>query len=50
MYPFCAYNSAPVYRKRIEKKFMIPPDILKEKIISEGSPKELELIAKKMGM
>ncbi|MBI5192945.1 MAG: radical SAM protein [Nitrospirae bacterium] len=50
LYPFCAYNSAPVYRKRIEKKFMIPPDILKEKIISEGNPKELELIAKKMGV
>lgn len=50
MYPFCAYNSAPVYRKRVEKKFMLTPELLKEKIIAEGNPKELEAIAKKMGL
>jgi hypothetical protein len=24
IYPFCAYNSGPVYRERIEKEFSIP--------------------------
>ncbi|MBI5644143.1 MAG: radical SAM protein [Deltaproteobacteria bacterium] len=50
LYPFCAYNGAPVYRKKVESKFKLSPDELKEKIISEGRPKELELIAKKMGL
>ncbi|MBI5756548.1 MAG: radical SAM protein [Nitrospirae bacterium] len=50
LYPFCAYNGAPVYRKRVEKRFMVTPDVLKEKIIAEGRPKELEMVAKKMGI
>ena len=48
LYPFCAYNGAPVYRERVEKKHKLSPDELREKIIAEGRPKELELIAKKM--
>jgi len=24
IYPFCAYNSGPVYRERIEKQFSVP--------------------------
>jgi uncharacterized radical SAM superfamily Fe-S cluster-containing enzyme len=24
IYPFCAYNSGPVYRERIEREFSIP--------------------------
>ncbi len=24
IYPFCAYNSGPVYRERIEKEFSVP--------------------------
>jgi uncharacterized radical SAM superfamily Fe-S cluster-containing enzyme len=24
IYPFCAYNSGPVFRERIEKEFSIP--------------------------
>jgi uncharacterized radical SAM superfamily Fe-S cluster-containing enzyme len=24
IYPFCAYNSGPVYRERIEKEFTVP--------------------------
>ncbi|MBI5343992.1 MAG: hypothetical protein HZB83_01410, partial [Deltaproteobacteria bacterium] len=45
----CAYNGAG-YRKRVESKFKLTPEQLKEKIIAEGRPKELELIAKKMGI
>ncbi len=50
LYPFCAYNGAPVYRKRVENRYKLSPEELKEKIISEGRPKELEMIAKKMGI
>jgi uncharacterized radical SAM superfamily Fe-S cluster-containing enzyme len=24
VYPFCAYNSGPVFRERIEKEFSVP--------------------------
>ena len=24
IYPFCAYNSGPIYREKIEKQFSIP--------------------------
>lgn len=48
LYPFCAYNGAPVYRKRVENRYKVSPEALKEKIISEGRPKELEVIARKM--
>ena len=50
LYPFCAYNGAPVYRKRVENRFKHSPEQLKEKIIAEGRPKELEVVAKKMGI
>lgn len=50
LYPFCAYNGAPVYRKRVESKYKLTPEQLKEKVIAEGRPKELEMIAKKMGL
>ncbi len=48
LYPFCAYNT--IHRKKVENKFKISPDELKKKVISEGRPKELEKIAKKMGI
>jgi len=50
LYPFCAYNGAPVYRKKVESRFKLSPEALREKIIAEGRPRELELIAKKMGI
>ena len=50
LYPFCAYNGAPVYRKRVEERFKLSKEELREKIIAEGRPKELEIIAKKMGI
>lgn len=49
LYPFCAYNALP-YRKRVESKFKLSPEVLKEKLIAEGRPKELERLAKKMGI
>ncbi|MBI5561147.1 MAG: radical SAM protein [Deltaproteobacteria bacterium] len=50
LYPFCAYNGAPVYRRRVENRFKHTPEQLKEKIIAEGRPKELDSVAKKMGI
>lgn len=49
LYPFCAYNTLP-YRKRIENRFKLSPEALKEKLLTEGKPRELERIAKKMGL
>lgn len=49
LYPFCAYNALP-YRKKIENRFKLSPDLIKEKLIAEGRPKELEMIARKMGI
>jgi uncharacterized radical SAM superfamily Fe-S cluster-containing enzyme len=50
MYPFCAYNGAPVYRKRVENKFKLTSEMLKEKFLAEGRPKELEKLVGKIGM
>jgi len=50
LYPFCAYNGAPVYRKRVESKYKHSAEELKAKIEAEGNPKELEKLAKKMGL
>jgi uncharacterized radical SAM superfamily Fe-S cluster-containing enzyme len=30
IYPFCAYNSGPVYREKIEKQFAVPVETAKE--------------------
>lgn len=30
IYPFCAYNSGPVYREKIEKEFAVPAETAKE--------------------
>lgn len=49
LYPFCAYNALP-YRKKVENKFKLSPEVIKEKLIAEGRPKELETIARKMGL
>ncbi|MBI5827061.1 MAG: radical SAM protein [Deltaproteobacteria bacterium] len=50
LYPFCAYNGAPVHRRKVESKFKLSPEQLQEKIIAEGRPKELDQVAKKMGI
>ena len=42
IYPFCAYNSGPVYRERIEKQFALPQEVAEEM-------KRLDLAAKKKG-
>ena len=30
IYPFCAYNSGPVYREKIERQFSVPLETQKE--------------------
>ena len=42
IYPFCAYNSGPVYRERIERQFAVPLE-------QEKEMKRLDLVAKKKG-
>ncbi len=49
LYPFCAYNTLP-YRKRVENRFKLSEEAIREKLLAEGRPKELERIARKMGL
>jgi len=49
LYPFCAYNALG-YRRRVEDRHKHSPEQLKDKFIKEGRPKELEKIAKKLGI
>ena len=42
IYPFCAYNSGPVYRERIEREFAVPQEVGEEMM-------RLDLLAKKKG-
>ncbi|MFQ5736310.1 MAG: tetraether lipid synthase Tes [Thermodesulfobacteriota bacterium] len=49
LYPFCAYNALS-YRKRVENRHKHTPEQLREKVLKEGRPKELETIARKMGI
>jgi hypothetical protein len=42
IYPFCAYNSGPVYRERIEREFAVPQEVGAEMM-------RLDLLAKKKG-
>jgi uncharacterized radical SAM superfamily Fe-S cluster-containing enzyme len=51
IYPFCAYNSGPVYRARIEKEFSVPFEEQEEmrRLTLEGRTRptavtELELV------
>jgi len=50
LYPFCAYNGGPVFRRRVESRFRLNDEDVKRKIIEEGNPKELERIAKRIGI
>ncbi len=50
LYPFCAYNGAPVYRRLVENKYKLSPEELKKKFIEEGRPADLEKLAKKVGV
>jgi uncharacterized radical SAM superfamily Fe-S cluster-containing enzyme len=34
--PFCAYNTGPVYREEVEKKFSIPLDEWRKRHGSDG--------------
>jgi uncharacterized radical SAM superfamily Fe-S cluster-containing enzyme len=42
IYPFCAYNSGPVYRERVEREFAVPLEVAEEM-------RRLDLLAKKKG-
>ena len=40
IYPFCAYNSGPVYRERVEREFAVPLE-------QAAEMKRLELVNRK---
>ncbi len=42
IYPFCAYNSGPVYRERVEREFAVPLE-------QEAEMKRLGLVSRKKG-
>jgi uncharacterized radical SAM superfamily Fe-S cluster-containing enzyme len=42
IYPFCAYNAGPTYRRRIEKKFAHSPESVRRIAEKEGYPAELK--------
>jgi uncharacterized radical SAM superfamily Fe-S cluster-containing enzyme len=46
IYPFCAYNSGPVYRERIEKEFSVPAETEKElrKLTVRAKNRQPELV------
>jgi uncharacterized radical SAM superfamily Fe-S cluster-containing enzyme len=46
IYPFCAYNSGPVYRERIEKEFSVPAETAKEllKLTVKAKNRQPELV------
>jgi len=48
LYPFCAYNT--IHRRKVESRFKLSPERVKEKYIAEGKPREIEKIARKMGI
>jgi len=48
MYPFCAYNSGPVFREQIESEFALPPELVIKKAEKEGYPSELSRLVKRM--
>jgi len=41
IYPFCAYNSGPTYREKIERAFAHSPESVQRIAEEEGFPKEL---------
>jgi uncharacterized radical SAM superfamily Fe-S cluster-containing enzyme len=48
LFPFCTYNSGPVYRESVEKKFALSPEEVIKKSEEEGNPKELRRLVEKM--
>jgi len=48
MYPFCAYNSGPVFREQIESEFALTPEEVVKKAEEEGYPPELSRLVKRM--
>jgi hypothetical protein len=48
IYPFCTYNSGPVYRERIEKDFALSGEEVVKLAEREGHPKELRKLVEKV--
>jgi uncharacterized radical SAM superfamily Fe-S cluster-containing enzyme len=46
IYPFCAYNSGPVYREKIEKQFSVPTETARElqKLTVRAKTRQPELV------
>jgi len=50
IYPFCTYNSGPVYREKVEKAFSLGREEVLKKAEKEGNPKELRRLVERMKM
>jgi uncharacterized radical SAM superfamily Fe-S cluster-containing enzyme len=48
IYPFCTYNSGPVFREKVEKEFSRSREEVLRLAEEEGNPKELQWLVKKM--
>ena len=48
IYPFCAYNSGPTFREKIERQFALSEDEILDKAEKEGHPRELEKLVKRI--
>lgn len=48
IYPFCTYNSGPVFREKVEKEFSRSREEVLQLAEAEGNPKELRRLVEKM--
>jgi uncharacterized radical SAM superfamily Fe-S cluster-containing enzyme len=48
IYPFCTYNSGPVFRDKVEKEFSHSREEVMKMAEEEGNPKELRRLVEKM--
>ncbi len=48
IYPFCTYNSGPVFRDKVEKEFSRSREEVMKMAEEEGNPKELRRLVEKM--
>jgi len=48
IYPFCTYNSGPVFREKVEREFSLSREEVLRRAEEEGYPKELRRLVEKM--
>jgi hypothetical protein len=48
IYPFCTYNSGPVFREKVERKYSLSREEILKKAREEGYPRELKRLIEKL--